>query len=382
MKRKGFATESIHNENLRNYNELVPPIYLTSTYTFSTFEDGQNTFAGERKQYVYGRMHNPTQTILEECLAKLEKTEAGLVVASGMAALAATLYTLLEVGDQIIVHHQMYGNSYKLIVEELPKQGYDIITTDLTDITALSKLVSNRTKLIFCETPTNPTLRFINIEAISNMLKSYKTLLVVDNTIFTPYLYNPISHGADIVIHSLTKYINGHGDALGGAILSSNALIQEIRKRGLRYQTGATISPFTCFLILRGIKTLSIRMEKHCLSALSIIDFLKAHPKVSQVYYPELSSQYKYPGGLVSFELIGGIEMCKNLVNACELIQYAVSFGDAETLIEHPGTMTHATYSEQNKVKGGISDSLLRLSLGLEDVEDIIQDLNQALNVA
>jgi methionine-gamma-lyase len=364
---------------------------MTSTYAFETAEAGSELFRGERPGYIYGRTRNPTQALLEARLASLEGGEAGLAVASGMGAISATMWTLLSAGDSVVIDRILYGNTFAFFTKGLTRFGVNVRLADFTDPDALAQALAadDKTKLVYFETPANPNLRVIDIARISLLAKSAGALAIVDNTFATPILQNPLKLGADLVVHSATKYLGGHGDPLGGAVVGSSALIERIRGTGLRALTGATLSPLNAFLILRGLKTLEVRMERHSRSAQQIAEFIERHPLVSHVAYPGLKSfpqyelaqrQMRQPGGLIAFELEGGVEAGMAFMNRLELVVRAVSLGDAETLVQHPASMTHATYSADERKRHGISDNLLRLSVGLENVEDLMADIAQALD--
>jgi methionine-gamma-lyase len=301
------------------------------------------------------------------------------------------MWTPLNAGDSVVIDRILYGNTFALFTKGLSRFGVNVRLADFTDPDALADELraAGQVKIVYFETPANPNLRVIDIARISSMAKSAGALAIVDNTFATPVLQNPLKLGADLVVHSATKYLGGHGDLLGGAIVGSSALIERIRGTGLRALTGATLSPLNAFLILRGLKTLEVRMERHSRSALEIAGQLERHPRVSHVAYPGLKSfpqyelarrQMRQPGGLIAFELEGGLKAGMAFMNGLELILRAVSLGDAETLIQHPASMTHATYSADERMRHGISDNLLRLSVGLENVEDLAADIAQALD--
>jgi methionine-gamma-lyase len=388
----GLSTRAIHHgyDPAEEHGALTPPIFMTSTYAFETAEAGSELFRGERAGYIYGRTRNPTQALLEGRLASLEGGEAGLAVASGMGAISATMWTLLSAGDTVVIDRILYGNTFAFFTKGLTRFGVNVRLADFTDPEALAReLAVGKVKLLYFETPANPNLRIIDIAQVSALAKSAGALSIVDNTFATPILQNPLKLGADLVVHSATKYLGGHGDLLGGAVVGTSALIEQIRGAGLRALTGATLSPLNAFLILRGLKTLEVRMERHSRSAQQIAELLERHPLVTHVAYPGLKSfpqyelaqrQMRQPGGLVAFELEGGVEAGMAFMNRLELVVRAVSLGDAETLVQHPASMTHATYSADERRRHGISDSLLRLSAGLENVEDLVADIAQALD--
>jgi len=386
----GIATRAIHlgYNPASEQGALTPPIYQTSTYAFETVEQGAEYFAGVRPGYVYGRTRNPTQALLEQRIASLEGAEAGLALASGMAAISATLWTLLKAGDRVIADKILYGNSFTLFATGLARFGITAEFADLTDPAALAAATAKPFTAIFFETPANPNLRLIDIAAVSAAARKAGALTIVDNTFATPVLQRPLEHGADLVVHSATKYLGGHGDLLAGVVAGRADTIKDIRMHGLRYMTGSTLSPLTAFLVLRGLKTLELRMAQHAKSAAAIVAYLQTQGVISSISYPGLEShparavylrQMSAGGGLVSFELDGGIARGRKFMNALKLISRAVSLGDAETLIQHPASMTHASYGAEERAKHGISDGLIRMSVGLENTEDLLDDLDQAL---
>ena len=389
----GFSTRAIHlgYDPGSEQGALTPPIFMTSTYAFESAEAGSEMFRGERPGYIYGRTRNPTQALLEERIASLEGGEAGLALASGIGALSSTLWTLVSAGDEVVIDHILYGNTFAFFTRGLTRFGVSVRVADLSDPASLERVLTRKTKIVYFETPANPNLRVIDIAQVSSIAKAVGAMPIVDNTFATPALQRPLEHGASLVLHSATKYLGGHGDLLGGMVVGPVETIERIRGAGLRVLTGATLSPFNAFLILRGLKTLDMRMERHSRSAQRIAETLSEHPSVTWVSYPGLANFPQYslarrqmdrPGGLIAFELAGGARTGMAFMNSLELVTRAVSLGDAETLVQHPATMTHATYSPAERKTHGISDDLLRLSVGLEDPEDIIHDIIQALDVA
>ncbi len=390
-RRKGPSTRAIHHgyDPATALGALTPPVYMTSTYAFKSVEQGAEIFEGKRDGYIYGRTKNPTQGLLEARIADLEGAEAGLVLASGMAAISTTFWSLLKAGDRIVADKILYGNTFALLTRGLRKFGVDVVLTDFKDHEMVARAASG-SRLVYFETPANPNLRIIDIAAIARIAKAAGALTIVDNTFATPILQRPIELGADLVVHSATKYLGGHGDLLAGVVVGRSERIQEIRMNGLRYLTGAVVSPFTAFLVLRGLKTLEIRVRQHAACANTIAAMLAEHPKVSTVSYPGLANGPDYQlartqmsggGGLVSFELKGGMEAGIAFMNALCLVSRAVSLGDAETLVQHPASMTHAAYGPQERARYGISDGLVRLSAGLENIEDILDDIEAALRL-
>ncbi|MCB1377611.1 MAG: PLP-dependent transferase [Alphaproteobacteria bacterium] len=387
--RQGLSTRAIHlgYDPATAQGALTPPIYQTSTYAFETVEQGAEFFAGTKPGYVYGRTRNPTQALLEQRIASLEGGEAGLALASGMAAISATFWTLLKAGDRVIADKILYGNTFTFF-SRLPRYGIAIDFVDLGDSAAFAAAAATPFNAVFFETPANPNLRLIDIAAVSAIARKAGAVTIVDNTFATPVLQRPLEHGADLVVHSATKYLGGHGDLLAGVVVGKDETVKEIRMHGLRYLTGSTLSPLTAFLVLRGLKTLELRVHQHARSAAAIVDFLAGQKAISNISYPALAShprrdvylrQMSAGGGLVSFELDGGIARGRKFMNALKLISRAVSLGDAETLIQHPASMTHASYGAEERARHGISDGLIRMSVGLENTEDLIDDLDQAL---
>ncbi len=382
----GFATRAIHQgyDPMAHEGALTPPMHLTSTFTFNTVEAGGETFAGERAGHVYSRISNPTLSLLEERMASLEGAKAGLAAASGIGAISATLWTLLSPGDEIIVDKTLYGCTFSFLHHGLAKWGVIVTHVDLTSPDNLRSVMSDKTKVVYFETPANPNMRLVDIEAVSAIATTQGAITVVDNTYATPYLTQPIKLGADIVVHSATKYLGGHGDLVAGIVVGTADMIEQIRLFGLKDMTGAVMSPFTAMLVMRGLKTLELRMERHCQSAMIVAKSLEASPFVEKIWYPGLTgfeqhalaaSQMKGFGGMIALELKGGFAMGRDFINSLSLIRCAVSLGDAETLIQHPASMTHSTYTPEERGKHGISEGLIRLSVGLESVDDILVDL-------
>ena len=322
-------------------------------------------------------------------MASLENGEAAVAFSSGMGAIAATFWTLLRPGDEIIVSQTLYGCTFALLHHGLGEFGIKVRHVDLTDLAALQAAFSPATRMLYCETPANPNLRLIDIAAVAELAHQQPNVtVVVDNTYCTPYLQRPLELGADVVVHSATKYLSGHGDITAGVAVSHQALAQRIRLQGLKDLTGAVMSPQDASLLMRGLKTLALRMDRHCSNAQALAEALQAHPAVESVIYPGLRSfpqyelatrQMKLPGGMIAFELKGGIETGRRFMNALQLFTRAVSLGDAESLAQHPASMTHSTYTPEQRAQHGISEGLVRLSVGLEDVADLLTDIQQAL---
>ncbi len=391
MKTKsGFATRAIHHayDPMQNQGALTPPLHLTSTFSFETVESGGEMFAGERQGHIYSRISNPTCDLLEQRIASLEGAEAALALSSGMGAITATLWSLLSPGDEVIVDQTLYGCTFAFMRHGLSKWGVTITHVDMTDLDRLRDAISEKTRVVYFETPANPNMRLVDIKAASSIAHGAGATVVVDNTYATPYLTRPIELGADIVVHSATKYLGGHGDVVAGLVAGTAEQISEIRLVGMKDMTGAVMAPFNAMLILRGLKTLALRMDRHCASAKAVAANLEAHPAVRCVHFPGLESfeqfelaarQMDQPGAMIAFEVEGGMTGGIQFMNRLRMIQRAVSLGDAETLIQHPASMTHSTYTAEERALHGISDGLIRLSVGLEDVDDILMDLDQAL---
>jgi cystathionine gamma-lyase len=378
-----FATRVIHGgqEPDPRTGAVMPPIYATSTYVQSS--------PGKHKGYEYSRTANPTRDALQAAVANLEGGAAGFGFASGMAA-TATVLELLDSGSHIVAMHDLYGGSYRLM-ENVRKRsaGHDVSFVDLTRPSELEAAVRPNTRLVWVETPTNPLLKLVDLSAIAGMARKLGLLSVCDNTFATPFIQRPLEHGFDIVVHSTTKYLNGHSDAVGGAaVVRADPGLQE-RVAYLQNAIGGVSGPFDSFLTLRGIKTLALRMERHCANAMSVASFLEGHEKVRKVFYPGLASHPQHAlarkqmvggfGGIVTAELRGTLDDARRMLERCELFSLAESLGGVESLIEHPGLMTHASLPPAMRASLGISDGLIRLSVGVEAVDDLIADLRQAL---
>ncbi|MDA5489127.1 methionine gamma-lyase [Yersinia kristensenii] len=389
---KSFSTQAIHYgyHPQEHLGALSPPVYMSSTFTFPSAEYGGACFAGTEKGYFYSRISNPTLDLLERRIAILEEGEAAVAFASGMGAITACCWTFLKPGDEIIVDQTIYGCTYAYFHHGLARFGVKITHVDLTDSRKLAAAISEQTRLVYCETPANPNMRIVDIAALSQITRANCSLFIVDNTYCTPYLQTPLALGADIVVHSATKYLGGHGDLLAGLAVTRKNLADQIRLVGLKDMNGAVLSAQDAALILRGMKTLAVRMERHCASAQTIAEKLSQHPLVEQIYYPGLPNfpqhelvkrQMRGAGGMIAFELRGGMAAGIAFLNALQLIYRAVSLGDCETLAQHPASMTHSSYTPEERHQHLISDGLIRLSVGLEDVGDLLNDLLQALEV-
>ncbi|MBF1202791.1 MAG: methionine gamma-lyase [Fusobacterium periodonticum] len=390
IKKCGLGTTAIHAGTLKNlYGTLAMPIYQTSTFIFDSAEQGGRRFALEEAGYIYTRLGNPTTTVLEDKIAALEEGEAAVATSSGMGAISSTLWTVLKAGDHIVTDKTLYGCTFALMCHGLTRFGIDVTFVDTSNLDEVKNAMKENTRVVYLETPANPNLKIVDIEALAKLAHTNpNTLVIVDNTFATPYMQKPLTLGADVVVHSVTKYINGHGDVIAGLVITNKALADQIRFVGLKDMTGAVLGPQDAYYIIRGMKTFEIRMERHCKNARKVVEFLNNHPKIERVYYPGLEThpgyeiakkQMKDFGAMISFELKGGFEAGKTLLNSLKLCSLAVSLGDTETLIQHPASMTHSPYTKEEREAAGITDGLVRLSVGLENVEDIIADLEQGL---
>jgi len=387
----GFGTKAVHAGNVHDeqYGSLTMPIYQSSTFEFDCCEQGGRRFAGEESGYIYTRLGNPTTSVVEAKVAALEGGEAAAAAASGMGAISACLWSIAGAGKHIIADETLYGCTFALLSHGMTQYGVEVTFTDLSKVENLKAALRENTCCVYLETPANPNLKISDIALLAREAHAYnKDIMVVcDNTFASPALQNPLALGADVVVHSATKYINGHGDVIAGFVVGSQEFISKVKLFGLKDMTGATLGPFEAWLILRGLKTLEIRVQRHCDSARRIAAYLDACPKVEKVYYPGLPThpghdiaerQMRDFGGMISFEVKGGKAAGMKFVNSLRLCTIAVSLGDAETLIEHPASMTHSTYSADDLKAAGISAGLIRLSVGLENAEDIIADFEQA----
>ena len=390
MKKLGLGTTAIHAGTLKNlYGTLAMPIYQTSTFIFDSAEQGGRRFALEEAGYIYTRLGNPTTTVLENKIAALEEGEAGIAMSSGMGAISSTLWTVLKAGDHVVTDKTLYGCTFALMNHGLTRFGVEVTFVDTSNLEEVKNAMKENTRVVYLETPANPNLKIVDLEGVCKVAHTNpNTLVIVDNTFATPYMQKSLKLGVDIVVHSATKYLNGHGDVIAGLVVTKQELADQIRFVGLKDMTGAVLGPQEAYYIIRGLKTFEIRMERHCKNARTIVDFLNKHPKVEKVYYPGLEThpgyeiakkQMKDFGAMISFELKGGFEAGKTLLNNLKLCSLAVSLGDTETLIQHPASMTHSPYTKEEREVAGITDGLVRLSVGLENVEDIIADLEYGL---
>lgn len=399
LEKVGFGTLAIHagQEPDALYGALATPIYQTSTFCFETVEKGSQIFSGEIPGFAYSRGGNPTIATLERKVAALECGEGCVATASGMGAVGSVFVALLEAGDHVISGECVYGCTNMVLRETLAKFGVEVTFLDTSDLIAVEAAIKENTKMIYFETPTNPTMLLTDIKAISTLAHTKGICVVVDNTFAPPPIQYPLKLGADIVLHSGTKYINGHGDVICGFVIGNAKDIGVIRKSAATKLCGSTPSPFNSFLVLRGLQTMELRMARHCENGLAVAKYLESVPYVEKVYYPGLESHSQYElsekqmngqySGIMAFELKDGINgmdsftACKKVVNQMKMVSIAVSLGDPATLIQHPASMTHANMSQEDRKAAGIKDSLIRLSCGLENKEDIIADFEQAFSI-
>lgn len=377
----GFATRAIHagQKPDPSTGAIMTPVYLSSTYVQES--------PGVHKGWEYSRTHNPTRRAFEDCLASLEGGTHGFAFASGCAA-TTTVMHLLKAGDHVIAGDDMYGGSFRLFDKILQHHGLDFSYTDLTKPETLQKVVKPNTKLIWLETPTNPTMKLVDIKRVCEFAKAKGILVAVDNTFMSPYFQNPLKLGADIVVHSVTKYIGGHSDIVGGAAVTNRADLAE-RLQFLTNSMGGIQAAFDAYMCLRSLKTLPIRMKAHQENAMAVAKFLEAHPKVQKVLYPGLASHPQHAlaqqqmsgmGGMITFYIKGGLDQARRFLESVEIFALAESLGGVESLIEHPAIMTHASVPLENRKALGIDDTLIRLSVGIEDQADLIADLQRAFD--
>jgi len=376
-----LATKIIHAgaEPDPSTGAIMTPIYQTSTYVQAA--------PGQHKGYEYARSQNPTRKALEDALAIIENGKYGLAFSSGVAATDAVI-KLLSPGDEVIAANDMYGGTYRLFTKVFAKFGIKFIYIDTSKVSNVEAVISNHTKLIWIETPTNPLMNISDISAIALVAKKVGALLCVDNTFASPYLQNPLNDGADIVMHSATKYLGGHSDVIQGALIVNDISLRD-QLHFIQKSCGAVPGPMDCFLVLRGIKTLHVRMQRHCENGAAIALYLRSHPKVEKVYWPGFEDNIGYPiakkqmrdfGGMISFTLKDeSIEAANKVLSSTKLFSLAESLGGVESLINHPASMTHASIPREERIKNGLADGLIRLSVGIEDAEDLIEDLKMAI---
>lgn len=390
---KGFSTRAIHfgYKPADHQGALVPPIYTSATFAFPDAAYGGRCFSGEESGYFYTRIANPTLALLEARLTSLEQGAGAVVFGSGMGAITATLWSMLEAGDEVLADITLYGCTFSFLNHGLSRFGVTVRHVDMTDPVNVAQAMGPKTRVVYFESPANPNMRLVDIEVVCAIAHQGGAKVVVDNTYCTPYLQQPLLLGADVSVHSMTKYLGGHGDLTAGAAIFADAeLAQRVRLFGLKDMTGAVMSAQDAHLVMRGLKTLTLRMDRHCQSAQKVADLLQSHPVTQVVHFPGLTTfpqhelakrQMRQFGGMVAFELKGGLQAGIQFMDALQLVTRAVSLGDAETLAQHPASMTHSTYTEQERATHGISDGLVRLSIGLEDIEDVLADIAQALDL-
>ena len=401
-KLKGFGSTAIHSghETESNYAHLTP-IYASSTYVFDTAEQGMHRFSGKEDGYIYSRWGNPSMTEVEDKISALEsfgllENNAPLSLetslhASGMAAIATLMLGNLKSGDKILSHYSLYGGTQELMNRLLPGLGIEAIIVDLRDLNKAEETLKNdqAIKMLYLETPANPTIQCVDIEALTKLAKEKNCIVAVDNTFATPYLQQPFKYGVDFVIHSTTKFLNGHGTAIGGVLVGKNKDLMQGHLEKVHRLLGGSSNSFDAFLLTQGIKTLEVRMERHCANAMKVAEFLEQDAAISKVNYLGLSShpdfatakkQMKHPGPMLSFELKGGLESGKKFIDKLQMCVRAVSLGTCDTLLSHPASMTHYGVPKADREKYGITDGLIRMSVGIENIEDILNDLEQACN--
>jgi len=367
---------------------VSPPIYQTTNFVFHDVADGARKCESVHNGYCYTRLGNPTLSVLEERIAALEGAEAGLAFATGVAAITALLTELVKPGDHIVCSNSVYSATNYFMSEILAKFGVETTFVDAANLEAVEAATKGNTRIIYAETPANPTIKVIDLEGIGRLARDKGAMVLVDSTFATPYLLNPLKfEGITAVIHSGTKYIGGHGDAMAGLVVGSAKLMDRIRDTSMK-NMGGILGPFEAWLLLRGLKTLAVRMDRHCSNAMKVAEFLEQHPKVERVFYPGLPSHPQHEvakkqmrgfGGMLSFELKSGIEAGVTLMNNLKICRLAVSLGDIDTLVQHPASMTHWYVEREERLKAEITDGLVRMSVGLEGVNDIISDLEETL---
>ena len=367
---------------------IAAPIYQTTNYQFKNVEDGAKKCESIDNGYCYTRLGSPTQSILEKKMAALEGGEEALAFTTGVAAISALLFSVLKQGDHAVVTDTCYSATHYLFDSLLPKFGVEATFVDASEVRNVESALQSNTRIIYFESPANPTVKLVDIKAIAQLAKEKNILSVIDSTFASPILQRPLEQGIDVVVHSATKYIGGHGDVMGGILVGTKELMHTVRDETLK-NMGGVIMPFDAYLLIRGLKTLEVRVKKHCENAMAVAKYLEQHPKVEGVFYPGLPSHSQHElakrqmddfGGMVCFELKKGLEAGITFMNSLKFCRLAVSLGDTDTLIQHPASMTHWYISKEEREKSGITDGLVRMSVGLEDPEDIILDLEQALD--
>jgi methionine-gamma-lyase len=397
---KGFGSTAIHaGHETEGNNAHLTPIYASSTYVFDTAEQGMRRFSGDEAGYIYSRWGNPSIKEVEDKISALESfglTEKDKPLqlksrlhASGMAAISTLMLGNLKSGDKILSHYSLYGGTQELMNRVLPDLEIEAIIVDMRNINNAEEALKNNSKIkmLYLETPANPTIQCVDIEALTQIAKKYNVLVAVDNTFATPYLQQPFKYGVDFVVHSTTKFLNGHGTAIGGALVGKDIELMNTKMEKVHRLLGGNGNSFDAFLLTQGMKTLEIRMEKHCANAMKVAPFLEQHPAISKVNYLGLPShpdyetgkkQMRHPGPMLSFEMKGGLEAGKKFIDKLQMCVRAVSLGSCDTLLSHPASMTHYGVPKKDREKYGITDGLIRMSVGIENIEDILADLEQA----
>ncbi len=392
----GFSSLAIHAGHKQDprYAHLVP-IYASSTYVFDSAEQGMRRFSGEEEGYIYSRWGNPTMSEAEEKIAALETFESdievkGILHSSGMAAIASLMLGTLKSGDKILTHYSLYGGTEELLHKVLPSLGITAIITDLRQLDKVEDIIKKEKgiRMMYLETPANPTIQCVDLEALGTMAKTYNLITACDNTFATPYLQQPFKYAIDFVVHSTTKFLNGHGTAIGGCLLGRDVEKMSTTMTKTHRLLGGNANPFDAFLLINGMKTLELRMDKHCSNAMETAHFLEKHPAVAKVNYSGLAShadhkvamkQMKHPGAMLSFELKDGLQGGINFMNALKMCIRTVSLGTCDTLLSHPASMTHYGVPQEQREQYGITDGLIRMNVGIETIDDIIADIEQAL---
>ncbi len=385
---KHFETRAIINQNERSqYSEHSTPLFLTSSFIFDDAEDMRASFAEEKEKNLYSRFSNPNTTEFVNKIVEMEGAESGYAFATGMAAVFSTFGALLNAGDHIVSCSSVFGSTHTLFTKYLPKWNIKTSYFNVNEVEKIESLIQPNTKILYAETPTNPAVDILDLELLGNIVKKHNLLLVIDNCFATPYLQNPIKFGTDLIIHSATKLIDGQGRVLGGVVVGKADLIREIYL--FSRNTGPSMSPFNAWVLSKSLETLVVRVKKHCENALKVAEFLENHPKVNMVKYPFLKShpqykiakkQMKLGGNIVAFEVKGGVEAGRNFLNSIKMCSLSANLGDTRTIVTHPASTTHSKLEEKDRLEVGITDGLVRISVGLEYIDDIIYDLKQALN--
>lgn len=386
--KKNFETEAIRTQlNRTEFLEHTSPLYLTSSFIFEDAEDMRASFSEEKERNIYSRFSNPNTSEFVDKIYKMEGAESGHAFATGMAAVFSTFAALLNSGDHIVSARSVFGSTHTLFTKYLPKWNIETSYFDINKPETIEALITPKTKILYAESPTNPAIDIIDLELLGDIAKKHNLILIIDNCFATPYLQQPIKFGADLVIHSATKLIDGQGRVLGGVTVGKADLIREIYL--FARNTGPALSPFNAWTLSKSLETLSVRVDKHCENALKVAEFLEDHPKVNWVKYPFLKSHPKYDiakkqmklgGNIVAFEVKGGIESGRKFLNAIKMCSLSANLGDTRTIVTHPASTTHSSLAEDDRLVVNITDGLVRVSVGLEHVDDIIEDLKQALN--